>query len=96
MIRVRCATKASMRSASGPVVGSGWKRVIRRSNCFSAAALKRSSRSSKCTYTDRSDTPAWSAISRAVGRRLPSSLSARRASTTASRVRAARAERPSV
>ena len=68
-----------------------------RSKCWWAAAVKRSSRSSKWTYTDRRETPArLGRPARAVGRRLPSSSSESSASTTASRVRAARAERPSV
>ena len=45
---------------------------------------------------DRSDTPASSATSRAVGRRLPESMRASSASTTAVRVRADRFTRPSV
>ena len=54
------------------------------------------SRSSKCWKTERSETPARSEICLAVGRRWPSSVRVRKASTTASRVRSARAVRPSV
>src|SRR5256886_12162818 len=95
-IRSRCRTKVSRRLSSGPSPGIDSTRSRTRSKWLCAAAVNRSSRSSKWTYTDRSETPARSATCRAVGRKFPSSSSDSRASTTASRVRAARAERPSV
>src|SRR5207302_9308969 len=62
----------------------------------SATAAYKPSRSSKCWNTDRTDTPARSAMRGAVGRKSPSSTSAIEASTIDSRVRSARAVRPSM
>ncbi len=92
---VRRTQKASKRRAKEPSSTIGGSRASRRVRWRSAAARIRASTSSKCTYRVRRATPASAAMSRAEGWRSPPSLRVSRASTMASRVRAARVARPS-